>query len=87
MEDVQRNDSSVQFYAGLPSLSCLLMLFYWKFNEILGRKEQDTSWNIPGKTVVINVVFTAHKMFHEKSSYVFYFLTTSKNHFICPWST
>ena len=43
MEDVQRDDSSVQFFTGLPSLSCLLMLFYWKFNEILGRKEQDTS--------------------------------------------
>lgn len=27
MEDVQRDDSSVRFYTGLPSLSCLLMLF------------------------------------------------------------
>ena len=27
MEDVQRDDSSVKFYTGLPSLSCLLMLF------------------------------------------------------------
>jgi len=27
LEDVQRNDSSVKFYTGLPSLSCLLMLF------------------------------------------------------------
>ena len=27
MENVQRDDSSVQFYNGLPSLSCLLMLF------------------------------------------------------------
>ena len=26
-EDVQRDDSSVKFYTGLPSLSCLLMLF------------------------------------------------------------
>ena len=72
MEDVQRDDSSVQFDTGSPSLSCLLMLFYWKFNEILGRKEQDTSCNVPGKTV-INVVFIAHKMVHQKSSYVFLF--------------
>ena len=84
MEDVQRDDSSVQFDTGSPSLSCLLMLFYWKFNEILGRKEQETSCNVPGKTVVINLVYIAHKMFHQKSSYVFYFLTTSKNHRICP---
>ena len=42
---------------------------YCKFNEVLGGKEQDTSWNVPGKTVVINVVFIAHKMFHEKSTY------------------
>ena len=27
MEDVQRDDNSVKFYTGLPSLSCLLMLF------------------------------------------------------------
>lgn len=27
MQDVQRDDSSVKFYTGLPSLSCLLMLF------------------------------------------------------------
>ena len=27
LEDVQRDDSSVRFYTGLPSLSCLLMLF------------------------------------------------------------
>lgn len=27
LEDVQRDDSSVKFYTGLPSLSCLLMLF------------------------------------------------------------
>ncbi|XP_020607327.1 4-aminobutyrate aminotransferase, mitochondrial-like [Orbicella faveolata] len=27
MENVQRDDSSVKFYTGLPSLSCLLMLF------------------------------------------------------------
>ena len=27
MEDVQRDDGSVRFYTGLPSLSCLLMLF------------------------------------------------------------
>ena len=27
MEDVQRDDSSVKFYTGLPSLSCLLMFF------------------------------------------------------------
>ena len=27
MVDVQRDDSSVRFYTGLPSLSCLLMLF------------------------------------------------------------
>ena len=27
MEDVQRDDSSVKFYTGLPILSCLLMLF------------------------------------------------------------
>ncbi|XP_068712506.1 uncharacterized protein [Montipora foliosa] len=27
MEDVQRDDNSVKFYTGLPSLSCLLVLF------------------------------------------------------------
>ena len=27
LEDVQRDDSSVRFYTGLPSLSCLLVLF------------------------------------------------------------
>ena len=27
MEDVQQDDNSVKFYTGLPSLSCLLMLF------------------------------------------------------------
>ena len=27
LEDVQRDDSSVKFYTGFPSLSCLLMLF------------------------------------------------------------
>ena len=60
---------------------------YCKFNEILGQKERNTSWNILGRTVVINVVFIAHKMFHEKFNYVFYLLTTNKNHLICPWST
>ena len=29
MEDVQRDDSSVKFYTGLPSLSCLLVLFHF----------------------------------------------------------
>ena len=90
MEDVKRDNSSVRFYTGLHSLSCLLMLFYFLKSiassmKYWDGKKKDTSSNIPGKTVVINVVFIiAHKMFHEKFNYVFYFHTTNKNHLICP---
>ena len=60
MEDVQRDDSSVKFYTGLPSLSCLPMLFDFlccKLPEILGWQEQDTSRNTPGKAIVINNLY------------------------------
>ena len=56
MEDVQRDDNSVKFYTGLPSLSCLLVLSYCKWHEVLGWKEQDTNGDISGinKTIIIN---------------------------------
>ena len=60
MEDVQRDDSSVKFYTGLPSLSCLPMLFDFlccKLPEILGWQEQDSSRNTPGKAIVINNLY------------------------------
>ena len=59
MEDVQRDDNSVKFYTGLPSISCLLMLFKFpeascKWHEVLGWKEQDTNGEISGINNIIN---------------------------------
>ena len=64
-EDVQRDDSSVKFYTGLPSLSCLLMLFDFlccKLHVILGWQEQDTSRNTSGKAIVINNLYCSVKI-------------------------
>jgi len=57
MEDIQRDDSSVKFYTGLPSLSCLLISIFDFLKHVANcmkycdGKEQDTSGNITGKTI------------------------------------
>ena len=90
MEDVQRDDSSVKFYTGLPSLSCLPMLFDFlccKLPEILGWQEQDTSRNTPGKAIVINNLYCSVNISWKIQLYFLIHFPPVKTDSICLFST
>ena len=64
MGDVLKNDESVKFYTGFPSLTCLMTLFslikpfcsnlkYWDSNKLSDVKKIQQSINLAGNELLV----------------------------------